>query len=64
MKVWYKYSMILTYDLGWFILTLVDEMLKGLFHYIDEFLVLVKTCEDNIFDFVLKICRKNPVALF
>ena len=51
------FMLILTYKLGGFILSLVDEVLKRLFHGVFEFLVAWEAIADDLINLVLEICN-------
>ena len=45
-----------TYHFSWFVLPLIDEVLKRLFHHIYKLLVLVKTNGDDVIQLVFEVC--------
>jgi len=45
-----------TYHFGRFVLSLIDKVLKRLFHHIYKLLVLVKTNGDDVIQLVFEVC--------
>jgi len=44
-----------TYNFGRLVLSLVDEILKRLFHHVDKLVILVKTHRDDVVQLVLEV---------
>ena len=55
----YETEQAITYHFGWFVLPLIDEVLKRLLHHVDKLLVLVETNRNDVVQFVFEVYRTH-----